>query len=67
MNKKTIDAAKYSGISGAMGGALAVIFVWMLSLGHIVVPSEVTASFTVLFSFVINISLAKSGIISSEE
>jgi hypothetical protein len=67
MNKKTIDAAKYSGISGALGGSFTIIFAWLLTFGNVDMPTEVTTALTVIFSFVINIALAKSGIISSTE
>lgn len=67
MNKRTIDAAKYNGISGALGGSLVVIFAWLFTFGKVTMPSEVVAALTVIFSFVINIALAKSGIISETE
>lgn len=67
MDKRTVSAAKYSGISGALGGAFTVIFAWLLTFGKVNMPSEVVASLTVIFSFMVNIALAKSGIISTEE
>jgi len=67
MDKRTVSAAKYSGISGALGGAFTVIFAWLLTFGKVQMPSEVVASLTVIFSFMVNIALAKSGIISETE
>lgn len=67
MDKKTVGAIKYSGVSGALGGALAVIFVWILTLAKLDVPNEVATSLTVIFSFVINIVLARTGVISETE
>jgi len=67
MDKRTVSAAKYSGISGALGGALTVIFAWLLTFGKVDMPSEVVASLTVIFSFMVNIALAKSGVISEEQ
>lgn len=64
MNKKTIDAAKYSGISGALAGAFVVILAWLLTFAKIVMPTEVATALTVIFSFVINILMAKTGVIS---
>jgi len=67
MDKRTVSAAKYNGISGALGGSFVVIFAWLLTFGKIEMPTEVVAALTVIFSFVVNVSLAKSGIISNEE
>lgn len=67
MDKRTVSAAKYSGISGALGGAFTVIFAWLLTFGKIEMPTEVVASLTVIFSFATNIILVRTGIISDSE
>ena len=67
MDKKTISAAKYSGISGALGGAVTVILVWILTFSKIDMPTDVATALTVIFSFGINIVLAKSGVISETQ
>lgn len=64
MNKKTMDAAKYSVSSGALGGSLVVILAWALSLRGIMLPPEVVAALTAIFSFAVNIILVRTGIIS---
>lgn len=64
--ERTIGAAKYSAISGTLGGAIVVIFAWLLTFVKVIMPSEVVVSLTVIFSFFINIILARTGIISEE-
>lgn len=59
-------AAKYSGISGTLAGAIVVILAWLLTYAKVIVPTEVVVAMTVIFSFAINIALARSGIISEE-
>ena len=66
MNKRTVDAAKYSGVSGALGGALTVILAWLLTFWGIQMPTEVATALTVILSFSVNIVLARTGLISSE-
>lgn len=61
-----INAAKYNGVSGTLGGAIVVIFAWLLTYVRVIVPTEVVVALTVIFSFAINIALARSGIISEE-
>ena len=63
---KAISAAKYNGISGTLAGAIVVILAWLLTFAKIIMPSEVGVALTVIFSFAINITLARSGIISEE-
>ena len=63
---KAVSAAKYSGISGTLAGAIVVIFAWLVTFAKIVMPSEVVVALTVILSFAINITLARSGIISEE-
>ncbi len=67
MNKRTVDAAKYSSFSGALGGSLVVILAWILSIRGILMPAEVIAALTVIFSFATNIILVRTGIISDSE
>ena len=67
MSKRTVSAAKYNGISGTLAGAVVVIVSWLLTFGKVVMPSEVGVALTVILSFAINIVLARSGVISSEE
>jgi len=64
MNKKTRDTVKYSVSSGALGGSLVVILAWGLSLRGLLMPSEVVAALTAIFSFAVNIILVRTGIIS---
>lgn len=59
-------AAKYSGISGILAGAIVVILGWSLTFVGVKMPYEVAVAFTSIFGFIINITLARSGIISEE-
>jgi hypothetical protein len=49
-----IHAKVVASTSGSVvGGALTVLVVWLLGLGHIVVPSDVASALTVLFGAVL--------------
>jgi len=64
--ERAISAAKFNGISGTLGGAIVVISAWFLTFAKVSMPPEVTVALTVILSFVINIVLARTGIISEE-
>lgn len=64
MNQKTINTAKYGGTSGLIGGSIVVILSYAFSLRGVNFPAEVVAAMTALTSFLVNIILVKSGVIS---
>lgn len=66
-SENAVSAAKYNGISGTLGGAIVVILAWLLTYAKIIMPSEVGVALTVILSFIINIALARSGVISDTE
>ncbi len=46
----TVHAKVVASTSGSVvGGALTVLVVWLLSLAHIIVPSDVASALTVIF------------------
>ena len=65
---RLIGTAKYSGTSNVLGGAFVVIFAWVLNeFAKITMPNEVVIALTTLTVFFINILLAQSKVISTEE
>lgn len=71
MNKKTkarrVSTAKYGGSSGVIGVSLTVILVYLISLvTKVTIPENVVIALTALITFVTNIVLSESGIISEE-
>jgi hypothetical protein len=62
IRKQTISAAKYSGASLSIGASVAVILIHF-------VPSlrDVSEAVVILVSFVVNIALARSGVLSDSE
>ncbi len=72
MNKQTkarlVSTAKYGGTSGAIGGSLVVILVYLISLiTKVSMPENVVIALTVLITFATNIVLSRTGIISEVE
>lgn len=62
MNKKTIDAVKYSGTSVVLGSSLVSILLFAF-------PNleAISQPITALIIFAVNIALVKSGVISESE